>query len=250
MTVTRWLLAFAALAAPMAFPALGAGASESGPYHVEDPKKWGTLARVVTPQYPRELLTLRIGGVVDVEGVVNGYGALTEIQYKAHSPDGAGFIASLKESAPYWLLVPPIGDDCFPSTERVTTRVTFEVAGEEPKVVFEYVKNPSDPEPRELKPLTRRNPSYPRRMIELQIQARVFALSLVDPAGKVDSGRAMVYPVSNGLPLDRQDPRYARAVELFSKSAVDTLSQWQFPAAERESANRRVCYEIIYRLGN
>jgi outer membrane biosynthesis protein TonB len=247
MTVTRRLVTFAALAAPMAFPALGANTSEAGPYHVDDPKKWGTLSRVVTPQYPKELLALRIGGVVDVEGLVTGYGALTEIEYKAHSPDAAGFIASLKEAAPYWLLVPPIGDDCFPAVERVTTRVTFEVAGDEPKVAFEYVKKPSSSEPRQLRPLSRRNPSYPTTMMRRQIQARVFAALRVDPAGKVDSVGAVVYPFKEGLPIPPRDPEHAEATESFSNSA-GALSRWKFPAAPGESANRRVCYEIIYRI--
>jgi outer membrane biosynthesis protein TonB len=234
---------FGALSASVAFPSSAADA----PYHVDDPKNWGTLARVITPAYPMELFSLRIGGVVEVEGAVDGYGALTEIQYKANSPDAAGFIASLKDVAPYWLMIPPIGDDCFPSTQRVTTRVIFE-AGDVPKVAFEYVKKLPRSEPRQLRPLTRQNPSYPRGMIEQKIEARVFASLDVDPAGKVDSARAAVYPASKGQPLPRHDPDYDAAADAFSKSAVSALSGWRFPAAEGIPADRRVCYEIVFLL--
>jgi hypothetical protein len=226
----------------MLIPA-GLAAAEETPFHLEDPARWGTLVTVVRPDYPKEALSRGQTGAVDITGVVLGTGFLNDIEYRPDRPESAVFVEALKELVPDWQFYPPLGNDCLPTTERITTRMHFEIDAGKPRIFAEHAKR-SDPreEFAKLKPTKRVNPRYPTAALNRRHMARVYAMLEIDPAGKVSNVRAKAFSAQ---------ARRDRELSPFVDSTLYWLSQWEFePLAEGDARARRACLDVDFRIPN
>src|SRR5258708_18788512 len=99
--------------------ATGLEANAQAGVFVEQPAHWGNLFRVVTPEYPPELLKSRTTGSADIEGVIEGSGRLGNVSYKPRGPSSDGFVAALARVAPFCQVTPTPGADCQPAGQPV-----------------------------------------------------------------------------------------------------------------------------------
>jgi TonB family protein len=211
------------------------------PYHLRDPQRWGTLSRVVQPAYPQEALARRQAAVVDIEGVVMGSGVLADVTYKSDSPNSAAFIAALQEVVPQWLFFTPIGNDCLPDRQRVTTRVSFELPAGEPKIFTTHLKQErSRPPPAQFVVLHEMQPSYPRSMVQRGWEARVYSRLELDPAGRVVDISTTAFSRFTKQPIQLAE---------FEKPAEFALGSWRYaPAPPGTKGSRFACIDVDYRL--
>ena len=234
MLSRRTWIAFVVMCAAML-----ANAADQKPAHLEDPARWGTLVTVVRPDYPRPALAQGQTGIVDIEGVVQGTGFLKDIEYRPDRAESAVFVEALKELVPDWQFYPPLGNDCLPTTERVTTRVQFTIDAGTPRIFVEHAKRPV-PDFARMTPTSRRNPNYPRAGMEKRQSARVYALLEIDPTGKVFNVKAKGYSAQ---------ARRERDVAPFVDRTLLALSQWQFePLPEGETRTRLGCIDVDFRM--
>lgn len=236
-------LAFAAMACATARAA--EPSVEWIPYHAEDPKLWGTPSLVVRPDYPKAALARRKTGNVDIEGVIQGTGTLKDILLTPDSAEAAVFVEALEPLVPHWQFHPPIGNDCQPTSETVSMRVSFELDAGEPRIFVLPSKSYAQAGwqlPAHLNMLHGETPAYPASMRNLGWEARVYAKQEIDPSGKVTDVKASVYSKFAG-PVARGD------VLEFEKEAQRALMLWKFPPAPPlQSVPRFLCQEVIFQL--
>lgn len=215
-------------------------ASDMEPAHLNDPALWGTLATVVRPDYPREAVARRQSGIVEIDGVVQGTGFLKDIRYRPDTPESSVFVVALKELVPDWRFHPPLGNDCLPTGEVVTTRVSFEMDGDKPRIFVTHsrvAKKPAAAGP-DYKPVSRTNPRYPRAALRDGHEARVYAKLEIDASGKVVNGHAKAYS---------DQARTEKELRPFTDATLYFLSQWEFPPVA-EGTSRAACYDVTYQI--
>ena len=234
----------------------GLEASAQGTVFVEQPDHWGRVSRIVRPAYPPEALKSRATGSVDIEGVVEGSGRLTGVNYKPKGAASEAFVAALREVVPFWQFTPAPGPDCQPDGKTTSMRVEFEIDAGQPRIFVTQLAGRSTPPA--LKPVRMLRPNYPGKMQLRAIEARAYARADVDPAGNVVAVSAKAYPrrppvavtlaqaggiAPATLPLQRE-------IELgeFALASEQALKRWTFPAAERSSSNRVFCTEFLFDL--
>ena len=206
----------------------------------ENQERWGTPWLLSEPEYPKAARERNITGFVDVQARVAGTGELKEVTVTPGAPEAEVFVVPVRDAARLWRLYAPLGKDCLPSGERVTTRVWFELHEGEPKIFVARGKMRPMPSARALKPSTQVQPRYPRRMLESGREAYVFARSEIDPAGKVVSITSTAFPREVAANLFDFETETRRA-----------LGAWTFPpAAHGESAPRFYCADVHFHLDN
>ena len=232
------LLHALALAA-FAQAALGA---DPEPAHLNDPALWGTLVTVVRPEYPREAVARRQSGVVEVDGIVQGTGFLKDIRYRPDKPESSVFVDALRDLVPDWRFHAPLGSDCLPTGEAVTTRVSFEMDGDTPRIFVTH--SPKAPKPamagEDFKPISRPNPRYPSVALRRGHEARVYVKIDIDASGKVVNGHAKAYS---------EQARRNDELRPFTDGTLYFLSQWQFPPVA-DGRSRAACYDVTYNITN
>lgn len=227
----RWLAAIAlALVAPCE------AAQEATP-SFDNAGRWGTAWLLTEPAYPKDALEKGLTGYVDIEARVAGTGELKEIEFKPGTPEAEVFVGALREAAKVWRFYGPVGDDCLPSGQRITTRVWFEIERGTPRIFVSQAEDRVFTHP-ELMPIERVEPRYPRRMIRDVREAILFARSEIDPSGKVIGVTATAFPRER-----------AELLFEFEKEARRALGLWIFPPApEGATAPRFFCSDVVFRL--
>jgi hypothetical protein len=227
----RWLAAIAvALVAPCE------AAQEASP-SFDSAGRWGTAWLLTEPAYPKNALEKGLTGYVDVEARVTGTGELKEIEFKPGAPEAEAFVDALREPAKIWRFYGPIGDDCLPSSERISSRVWFEIDAGKPRIFVSRGEHRMFYGPH-LTPMKRVEPNYPRRMIRDNREAILFARSEIDPSGKVIGVTATAFPRER-----------AELLFEFEKETRRALALWVFPPApEGATASRFFCSDVFYRL--
>lgn len=211
--------------------------------HTEDAARWGTPSLVVKPQYPKTALESRQNGIVEVEGVLDGTGALTQIVYRPVSAAAEIFVPALQRVAPHWLFHVPLGSDCLPQAQKVTTRVEFAIDGAQPRIYMSYAKAQAvarSERPDHLKPIHQRPAEYPRQMRTANQEARVYARLDIAATGDVSRVTAVAYP----------RPGSQKVVPaVFEDEARRALLRWQFPPAPAGwSGERAVCQTVLFQM--
>lgn len=225
------------------------------PYSL-DAALWGTPSRIVRPVYPTAALQARQKGVVTVEGVIEGTGALSGLVYKPESPEAEVFVPALQAVAPYWLFYVPQGDDCMPKPEKVTAKVEFEIEGGEPKIFMSYGKRPADPKHKVIEGYDYRairviNPVYPRRQLSAGVEARVYTRVHIAPSGKVSNVDAIAFST-------RDVPRTAQVKETGSRLATEVEVLGDFEVEARRALMQyeyrpspegwKGCYTLLFKI--
>ena len=203
----------------------------------EKPERWGTPRILLEPAYPKDALESGKGATIDLDARVGGNGALEDIELHASSAEDDVFIEAIRKVVGFWRYYPPIGDDCLPSADRIKSQVAFEVDGGKPRVFVQRRKGPPPKSTTTLRPLKKVPPVYPRRMIEWNREALVYARAQIDPQGKVVAVRAEAYPRREFLgPHDFED------------SVRNAGNLWIFPPANEVDGPRFYCFEVIFNL--
>ncbi|HUQ28966.1 MAG TPA: hypothetical protein VM051_10250 [Usitatibacter sp.] len=216
-----------------------AGAEDPPLTYLLDPAQWGRLKRIVEPKYPPDALARRKSGVIEIDGTVSGTGVLRDPVFRAVTPDSESFLESIREVVPMWRFAPPLGMDCAPSGQVVTTRVAFEVEGDTPRIFVEHAKLRA-PRQGDLVTVTRKHPRYPSGRLRDGVQANVYARLDVDPAGRVTEVKAKAF-------TSQEDE--GTNLEPFEKEVVRALRLWTFKAADAgQAASRPACYEVNFRV--
>ena len=211
--------------------------------HTEDRARWGTPALVVKPEYPRAALESRQKGIVEVEGMFDGTGKLSQVVYRPVSPAAEVFVPALQKVVPHWVFYVPVGSDCLPTPQKVTTQVEFAADGAEPRIFISYSKPQAGPRPESaepLRPVHRRATQYPRSLRDAKLEARVYARLEIAPTRDVSRVTAVAYPT----------PGAPKTVEIeFEEEARRGLMGWRYPPAPQGSrGNRAVCQTVLFQV--
>lgn len=211
------------------------------PIHLRDPQLWGTPSRVVEPMYPLEAIARRQTAVVEIDGVVLGSGVLADVTYRPDSPASSAFVAALQEVVPKWQFYTPVGNDCMPATQRVTARVSFEFAGDAPKIFVTRTKpERSTPPPKPFVIGRELTPDFPRSMALRGWEARVYSRVEIDPAGRVVDISARAYSRYTKQPIELAE---------FEKPVEFALGSWRYaPAPAGTNGSRFACIDVDYKL--
>jgi hypothetical protein len=221
------------LAATFLAIALPSGAAIS----IEAPDSLGKVRKIVRPDYPAAALGRGANATIDVEGVVDGTGSLRDVRYRAVAGDAAAFMPALQAVVPYWEFNPPLGDDCLPTSERVQTRVEFEVDAGKPRI---FVTPGARGSARTgAKPTYMLAPAYPRAMEVTGAEAKVYTRATVDGSGRVADVSAKVYPLPTVTVSSTVDWAH------FTDETSRTLRHWSYPAG---TSGRVVCQVFSFRL--
>jgi TonB-like protein len=241
---------FAGLLAGAALPVAMAQSPPDAPSHVDDPQKWGTVARVLAPEYPKEALDRGVIGSVDVEGVVTGWGTLQDVEYRPLSGPAAVFVEPLQSVMRHWRFHPTLGNDCMPRNVRVSTRVIFEIEQSKPKISVEYVRgNAAGGVPRYGGPAFRARPAYPDVLIAKEVEARTYNMQIVDRVGDVVGVESKVFPLYRDRAVTAEDPQYREIVSLFERANYRALTHRRYEAQPEGALKpRRICAQLDYTL--
>ena len=208
------------------------------PTSFENQERWGAPWLLTEPEYPKAARERGIAGYVDVEARIAGTGELKEVEVKPGSPAAEIFVPTVREAAGFWRLYAPLGDDCLPSSERVVTRVWFELDGAKPRIFISRGKREMKDVRSDLKPTSSNSPRYPRKMIDSGRNAYVFGRAEIDPAGNVVSTSATAFPRELAANLFEFERETRRALE-----------DWKFPAAAEGAAGARFyCVDVVFRM--
>jgi hypothetical protein len=237
-------VAIALLNALFAICAAAAEPADPQPY-TEDASRAGTPWRIVTPKYPTWAAKDQLTGAVDVEGVIDGSGALSAIEYKPDTPAAAAFVPGLKPMVTHWRFNVPTGPDCMPQPEKVkvTVRVEFFMQDGAPHVFASLVtrqetRGQGKREGYNYKVTQRAQPQYPYRPLWARIEAVVHARIDVAAAGEVTRVHAEAYPV---VPTD------AAIRNDFEEESRKALMGWRYGP---NPADWRACYTIVFSIKN
>ena len=210
---------------------------QPGPLRIEGMAPWGSITRLMEPDYPKEALASRAKYFVDISGRVSHVGTLEDVVYDPGSPEAAIMVGPLREVMKHWQFSTPMDDECQPSAVVVKNRIWFDFEAERPKLSVLVVHDEKGPEKRTLKATRRVDPMYPYSMRRLGWQANVFVKVVIDAEGNVTTASATAYPKEAGVDLSA-----------FEQSSVQALGKWQFPPVPDEKRVREACYTIFYRL--
>jgi TonB-like protein len=240
------------VAAFLAWTALTAAADPSPPVptHADDPSKWGRLDRVFAPEYPKEALDKGISGSVEIDGIVTGWRTLSDVKLRPEGASSAVFVKAVEEAIPHWRLFPPLGNDCMPSNARVTTRAVFEIQDGKPRIFVEHAAlERSGAPPVQFNPIRRVQPKYPKRILQAEIEAIVYALLEVNPSGEVTEVRTRTFPRYKGLILPAEHRNYREVSIAFDADVAEAARRWEYsPAAVGGEQRRANCVTFIYRI--
>jgi hypothetical protein len=211
------------------------------PIHLRDPQLWGTPSRVVEPMYPQEAIARRQTAVVEVDGIVLGSGALADVAYRPDPGASPAFVAALQAVVPQWLFFTPVGNDCMPATQRITTRVSFEFVGDAPKIYVTRAKpERSTPPPKPFVVGHELTPNFPRSMALRGWEARVYSRVEIDSAGRVVDINAKAYSRHTKQPIELAE---------FEKPVEFALGSWRYaPAPAGSGGSRFACIDVDYKL--
>jgi TonB family protein len=242
--------AFVGLMAGAVLPVVMAQSPADAPSHIDDPGKWGKVARVLPPEYPPGALAGGVTGSVDVEGVVTGWGTLQDVEYRPRSDPAAVFVEPLKSVMRHWRFHPTLGNDCMPRNVRVTTRVIFEIEEGKPKISVERVRgNAAGGVPQYPGPAFRPHPTYPAVMLRAEVEARTYNLQIVNPAGDVVGVESKVFPLHGDRAVTAEDPQYREIVSHFEQANYRALTRRRYEAQpEGNLKPRRICGQVDYKL--
>lgn len=225
-----------ALAASCLFPAVSwADEDDPAPLRIEGTAPWGTVTRVMEPEYPREAIARKGKAFIDISGRVTYAGTLEDVVYTPGSPEAAILVEPLREAMKVWGFVVPTDNECQPSAVVVRNRVWFDFDGDRPKLSI--TRAVREKEAGTLATVKREELLYPDSMLRMGWQANVFTKVSVDPAGNVVKVTATAYPKQRGVNLER-----------FESAAIETMGEWKFAPAPGLARNRHACYEVRYRI--
>ena len=234
--------------------------AEESPIYADDANTFGRLVRVVRPEYPPDAVRRHLSGVVDVEGIVDGSGAMSDVTYKASSSEARIFVAALESAVPYWEFNPPRGKDCFPSAQKVGVRVEFQMDGDEPRMFVTHAKSSRGTDvatsPTHMVPVKKVNPTYPRVALRRSAEARVYSRQEVDANGKVTRVETKTYlrplvlaqTAKLGTHLPSKPESWAANDDLgdFSAAVERALSEWVYSAAPEGMTRTRIACQAVH----
>ena len=242
---------FVGLMAAAVLPVVAQSPADA-PSHIDDPQKWGTVARVLPPEYPKGALDGGVTGSVDVEGVVTGWGTLQDVEYRPRSGPAAVFIEPLKLVMPHWRFHPTLGNDCMPRNVRVATRVIFEIEEGKPKISVEHVRgSAAGGVPRYPGPAFRPHPAYPAVLLRAEVEARTYNLQIVNPDGDVVGVESKVFPLYRDSAVTDEDPQYREIVSHFERANYRALTRRRYePQPDGNLKPRKICAQLDYKLSD
>jgi hypothetical protein len=208
------------------------------PMHVSDPAKWGSVRRLVEPEFPRRALAEGRSGYVDVRGRVSATGTLEAVEYSPENPQAGVFIDPIRRVLRYWEFQPPIGRTCQPSEERVVNRVWFEAGNGKPHVSVTLIRPQLPGAPRAARPLASEQPRAREAARRAGDAVAIYSRVNVDAAGEVVSVEPRAYFRRRGTNTRELEHEVIRA-----------LTQWRFPAAAEDATPRVICHDAWFRPG-
>jgi hypothetical protein len=235
--------------------------------------------RIVVPDYPKAALADRVQGVVDIRGRVATNGQMTDPTFTPGSPGAEVFIPALQDVLYGWTFDRAVGTDCQPTNEFLAFRVHFEIDGEKPRIFVTHSPTtlaaksewrPNSPpasagrlaellKAPDYKAVTRVEPKYPGPLLRQGVQAYVFVLVGIDPAGRVVDVRGKAHVTLPQVARVQKDAylaeRMQRAVAFLNRvnlgpfeEATDVaLRQWTFPSIGLP-VTRWMCLDFVYRI--
>lgn len=231
---------FAALVAAAACAAM-AGPEVPGPVEpmrIEGMQPWGTVKRVMEPDYPKALVEAKGKTFLDISGRITPTGVLADAEYTAESDDARLMVAPMKEVMRHWRFEVLFGNDCLPAPAIVQTRVWFDFEGAQPKMSVARLKDPrQNAVAATMKVVDRYEPRYPYLMQRRGWQSDVFTRVEIAPSGDVVDVKATAFPKEERVDLS-----------MFEQEVVERMKRWKFTPAPDLQRNRVGCYTVVFRI--
>ncbi len=216
----------------------------------DDPKTWLTVAKVVQPVYPAEMLAAGTTGYVDAVVTIDFFGGVKSIGAVTSKPQNAEFEKAARESLQYWVFRSSLTQKCTPEEAEGSVRIWFDIENGKGKVSVSSTTGTMRGErkagdPRWSQILNRaevtKETIYPRLARKEGMQAAVYAVMHVNAA----SGTVDDVDISHTIP-DKPAVR-----KVFSQSVINALKIARFDAKpEMAGKNVNVCFTFQFRLVN
>jgi|GEM_PF-6422791 len=111
-------------------------------YFDQDPKSWARVRRMVSPTYPEVDLKSGVGGVIDIDVLIDVFDAVKEVHSIQSNPVNAEFEEAGRRVLKYWQFSSPSIARCVPYETDGSVRLTFEVVDGMPKIMLSHRQLP------------------------------------------------------------------------------------------------------------
>jgi len=214
-------------------------------YFEQDPQSWARVKRIVNPVYPEIHLKNGIGGVVDIEVLIDVLGYVREVRSIVSTPANNEFETVIRQGLKYWLFNVPSTPRCVPIEAVGAVRLTFEVVDAMPKITLMHrnplpVSTSSRLAPKMVnrdsitEQITGRFPVMARRA---GAQANVYLLLNISH----ETGELMDAEVTHVVTLKDYE-------KMFAHAAMQSVRNIKYLPRADQTMPWRTCMVIAYRL--
>lgn len=214
----------------------------------KDVNENASVETAIYPAYPEEALEAGVDGKVTLAFIINEIGRASDVQVLAAQPAGV-FEETAEAALLFWSFDSASSEsiECGSARQGAVITFHFNHAGQPTNTSFSglgVVKNP-DPDPkekhearrkfdRELEPIRRIEPRYPRASLIRGVEGMVALEFTVTSEGNVDD-----------IKIVQSVPKQG-----FTRSALKAISGWEFKPAiiDGKSVPRKACQTFIFKL--
>ncbi len=227
--------------------ATGAAAeSQSELFYDTDPKSWARVLKIFPPTYPEEALKNGVGGIVDIDLLINTVGRVKDIRTIVSIPNNPAFEQATRDVLRHWVFGVPLTNRCIRHDSFGDARLTFEVKNGEGVITLTHREQPTSkmfPTGKAPKMLTRDDVAahakkyYPTTARRVGLEALVDMLLTIDPV----TGELIGTEVTN-----IETPNAGK--KMFSEAALASIRYAKFEPFEGRTTPWKKCFAIDYRL--
>ncbi len=220
--------------------------SQSDVFYDTDPKSWARVLKIFPPTYPEEALKNGIGGVVDIDVLINTIGRVKDIRSISSVPNNPAFEQATRDALKHWVFGVPMTNRCIRHESFGESRLTFEVKNGEGLISLTHREYPASkifPSGKAPKMLTRDDVVAHAKKYYPTTARRVGLEALVDMLLEIDSvtGELLRAEVTN-----IETPR--GGMKMFSEAALASIKYAKFEPLEGRTTPWKKCFTIDYRL--
>jgi TonB family protein len=213
-----------------------------------DPQRWARIDKMVLPNYPSKALQEGIGGMVDVEVVVDINGRVKRLRAIDSLPKNRAFELAVEAVSSSWTFKAPVNERCVPYESIGGVQFAFSV--EQGGVKIATLNR------REIRPEDANDLKGPviinRRKVADEVQAS-FPRSARQRGAQASLGVYVKVDPITGEPIDIEVSHIVAMKEfeaLFKEAATSALRVARFAPAPEITSRWHGCLRIDYRLSN
>ncbi len=227
-------------------PAAPAGKAnpDDGVIFDSDPKSWARVKHIVPPKYPQDALEKGIGGIVDVEVLIDVVGYAKEIRSISSTPKNPAFEEATLAVVKRWVFNVPQTQRCEPYETAGNARLTFAVIDGAPNIALSHRAAPVTSRPVvAVNKMLWVNSMDAKKLVKYPLQAR--------RAGAQANVNALMTVNGKGELIDVEITHvlaHKAFKQEFSNAVMDALKDAKFVGATGTERIWRYCVPFVFRL--